>query len=176
MLKVARTYKTNLAAIRLSPGVRSTLPAWYHPYTEPHSIASINAKCLLNNHNVKSVADLVKIANGNAARTRNEAHTPELTCVCMGCVRDRLKGCKTPHMCALEAEARLNDITPKYNLITHERHNTLSLTPDRKARNNIAGMERKGITFDPTITCKDGIAECFRVFTEPGRILRNPTS
>ena len=30
MLKVARTYKTNLAAIRLSPGVRATLPARNH--------------------------------------------------------------------------------------------------------------------------------------------------
>ena len=176
MLKVARTYKTNLAAIRLSPGVRSSLPAWYHPYTEPRPITSVHAKCLMNKHKVRTVADLVKLANEIPARTRDGSHTPALTCVCMGCVQDRLKGCRTPHLCALEAETRLNDIAPKYNPIAHEHHDTLSLTPDRKARNSLARIERKGITFDPTITCKDGIAECFRVFTDPGRISRHPAS
>lgn len=38
MLKVAKKYNTNLAAIRLSPGVQATLPAWYHPYDNPRLI------------------------------------------------------------------------------------------------------------------------------------------
>ena len=176
MLRVAKTYKTNLAAIRLSPGVRATLPAWYHPNAEPRPITNINAKCLLNNHNVKTVADLVKLTNRIPPRTRGESHSPELTCICMSCVHDRRRGCKTPHLCALEAKARLSDIAPKYNPIAHEYHDTLSLTPDRKARNSIAKMTKAGIAFDPTITCKDGITECFRVFTDPDRISGIPAS
>ena len=176
MLKVARTYRTNLAAIRLSPGVRATLPAWYHPSAETRPITNVHAKCLLNVHKVRTVADLVKLANKTPARTHNNIHTPELTCICMECVHDRRKGCKAPHLCALEAEARLNDIAPKYNPIAHEHHDELSLTPNRKARNSIAKMTKKGITFDPTITCKDGIAECFRIFTNPEKISRLPAS
>ena len=176
MLKVARTYKTNLAAICLSPGVRATLPTWYHPYAETRPITNVNTKCLLENHKVKTVADLVKLANNNLARTQNDAHLPALTCTCMGCVHDRLKGCRTPHLCALEAEARLNDIAPKYNLIAFEHHDTLSLTPDQKARNLLAKIEKKEIAFDPTITCKDGIVECFRIFTDPERISTLPAS
>ena len=176
MLKVARTYKTNLAAIRLSPGVRATLPAWYHPSAEPRPITNVNAKCLLENHKVRTVADLVKLANKSLPQPRNESHSPALTCTCMGCVQDRLKGCRTPHLCALEAEARLHDIAPKYNPIAYEQHDTLSLTPDRKARNIIAKMEKKDIAFDPTITCKDGIAECFRIFTDPEKISNTPAS
>lgn len=71
-------------------------------------------------------------------------------------------------------EAKRNSPQIQPNSLEH--HDTLSLTPDRKARNRIARQERKAICFDPSITCKDGIAECFRVFTDPGRISRSPAS
>ena len=176
MLKIAKKHKTNLAAIRLSPGVRATLPAWYHPSTEVRPMTNVYAKCLLNNHKIKTVADLIKSANKTSDRTQNNTHTPNQACICIECVRDRRKGCRNPHACALEAGARLNDIAPKYNPIAVEHHDTLSLTPNRKARNIIARQEKRAICFDPSITCKDGIAECFRVFTDPAKISRTPAS
>lgn len=63
MLKVVKRYNTNLAAIRLSPHVCATLPAWHHPYTEPHPMMNVNVHCLLNKHATKTVADLIKLAS-----------------------------------------------------------------------------------------------------------------
>ena len=176
MLKTARKHKTNLAAIRLSPGVRASLPTWYHPSTETCLMTNVNVKCLLNNHKIKTVADLIKSANKTSDHTQNSIHTPNQACICKECIWDRRKGCRNPHACALEARARLNDIAPKYNPIAIEHHDMLSLTPDRKARNVITRQERKAICFDPLITCKDGIAECFRVFTDLARISRTLAS
>ena len=176
MLNIAKKHKTNLAAIRLSPGVRATLPAWYHPGAATRPLTNVKAKCLLKNHVAKTVKDMINIAKKLRERTRTRAHSPSQACICMECIQDRRKGCINPHACAVEAETRLNDIAPKYNPLAIEHHDTLSLTPNRKARNTVARATDQGITFDPTITCKDGIEECFRVFTNPERISLTPAS
>jgi len=44
----------------------------------------------------------------------------------------------------------------------------------RKARNNAAKEKKSEILFDPSITCKEDITECFRVFTNPNEISRLP--
>ena len=165
MLKVAKKYNTNLAAIRLSPGVRATLPAWYHPYDNPRPMTNVHARCMLNKHATKTVADLIKLANKARGQLVNGMHVPNQTCICRECVQDRRGGCKNPHACALEAVTRLNGIAPKYNPLAIEHHDTLSLTPNRKKRNRAACQEGQSRLFDPTITCKDGIQECFRIFT-----------
>lgn len=174
MLKVARKFSMNLAAIRLSPGVCATLPAWYHPSAATCPITNVNTCCILNKHAAKTVADLIKLANKVMDQTRNTAHSPNQACVCMECVQERQGGCKNPHACTLEALNRINDIAPKYNPLAFEPHDTLSLTPNRKARNSDGRSEGEGVLFDLTITCKDGIQECFRVFTNPNKIMLNP--
>ena len=176
MLRIARKYKTNLAAIRLSPSVRASLPAWYHPYAVPRPITNVSARCLLNKHATKYVADLIKTADKVRRQTRNNAHEPSQACICMECVSNRREGCRNPHACALEAESRLHEIAPKYNPFAREHHDTLSLTPNRKTRNNDAREEGQKVLFDPTITCKNGIDECFRIFTDPERISRLPAN
>lgn len=176
MLKVAKKYNTNLAAIRLSPGVCATLPAWYHPGTAPRSITNVNTHCLLNKHGAKTVADLIKLAAKLNDRLCRSIHSPSQACTCIECGQERRGGCKNPHACALEATTRLNKIAPKYNLLAFEHHDTLSLTPNRKARNNDGRTEGEGVLFDPSITCKDGIQECFRVFTDPEKISLTPAS
>ena len=176
MLKVAKKYKTNLAAIRLSPTIRASLPAWYHPCADPHPITSVNARCLLNNHAARTVADLIKLANKARNRTRNDTHVNNQACICIECVRDRRQGCRNPHSCALKAETCLKDIAPKYNPLAIDPHDTLSLTPDRKARRGNPRNEDHKVLFDPTITCKKNIDECFRVFTDPERISNLPAS
>jgi hypothetical protein len=67
--------------------------------------------------------------------------------------------------------ARLQSLSPKTNPLTEDpAHANLSLTPRRKAINESAKVANKDVTFDPTITCKDEIAEGFRIFTTPERI------
>ena len=62
MLKVTKKHGTNLATIQLSTEVRMKLPAWYHPFSEPHPMISTTAQCLLRRHKAITVADLVKSA------------------------------------------------------------------------------------------------------------------
>ena len=115
MLNLAKKYHTNLAAIRLSPSVRARLPAWYHPGAASRSLTNVKAKYMLNIHNAKSVEDLIKLAKKLRARTRNNHHEPSQACICAEFARDRLRGCRNPQACAVEAETRLNDLSPKYN-------------------------------------------------------------
>ena len=72
MLKTARKYQVNLAAIRMTPHLLAQLPAWYHLSADQKPINNLRAKCLLQTHNVSKVADLVK----TSARLRHPAqHT-----------------------------------------------------------------------------------------------------
>jgi ribonuclease HI len=50
----------------------------------------------------------------------------------------------------------------------------VSLTPRRKQHNITARQNDDRICFDPTITCKENLAECFHVFTNPEKISNLP--
>ncbi|KAH9015245.1 hypothetical protein EDB83DRAFT_2211757, partial [Lactarius deliciosus] len=170
MLKTAKKYKTNLAAIRISPALWAKLPAWYHPGAAPCPMTNVASRC----HAIKTVADLIKLAGKIRQRNRTTDHVPSQLCVCADCARDRLLGCRNPHACATEAALRINDISPKYNPYAPERHDDLSLTPNRKEKNRKAHESEGEVLFDPTITCKEGIEECFRRFTDPNRLTLIP--
>ena len=80
-----------------------------------------------------------------------------------------------PHMCAEEALQRIHNIKPKLNpLQPNGHHGNLSLTKRCKARNAMAIQNQGVVLFDPSITSKNDLAECFRVFAEPNRISEIP--
>lgn len=177
MLAVGRKYNANLAAIRLTPNLQAQLPAWYHVASEPAPIRSAASKCLLNTHRVTRVSDLISIS----ARIRNPdpilAHTETENCVCNECIDDQINGCKNPHACATEALARINKITLKLNPLYRGNHlEGLTLTRRRKADNEHAKLNCGEILFDPMFTCKNNLAECFRIFTNPDCISNIPAS
>ena len=71
----------------------------------------------------------------------------------------------------MDALARIDLIVPKLNpLDPGDNHDNLSLTPARKNNNREARATNGKIRFDPSITCKHNLAECFRIFTDPNRI------
>ena len=114
-----------------------------------------------------------------SARLRNQywtqRHFALPNCPCVDCTNDRSLHCSNPHRCASEALERLHKIYPKLNpLRLGDPHDNLSLTRHRKALNKLAHAERGEILFDPSITCKDSLAECFRVFTDPKRLSSIP--
>lgn len=115
MLKVAISYNTNLAAIKMSVRLCQDLPAWYHIDNQLASISSRAAKCLLTKHQVTTAADLVKMS----AHIRNphppEDHRPNPFCPCRDCTADQEKGCYNPHDCATEALMKLESISPRLN-------------------------------------------------------------
>jgi ribonuclease HI len=177
MLKVARKYNINLEALRLTTQLRAQLPAWYHIAAPPRPLTGITAKCLLGTHQNTTVAHLLKTSMRirNPNENPQSPHSPRMFCYCQDCSSDRMKGCRNPHACATEAQTRLEQIFPKFNpLSPGHAHGNLSLTKRRKRRNAIAKPLNGEILFDPTITSREDLSECFRIFTDPKRISSNP--
>lgn len=98
-------------------------------------------------------------------------HTPSAWCICPDCVKDRIKKCKDSNKCATEAQNKTNALYPKYNLqIPDYNHGDLSLTASRKRKNLQVKYQNEFITFDPSITDKNDLTECFRIFTDPNKV------
>ena len=179
MLKTAKKYNTHLAAIRITPQLRAQLPAWYHIASAPRPIGNAASTCLLRNHDVTKVTDLIK----TSARERNPNRNPDMPhhnqrfCRCRDCDEDRAKGCQNPYLCAQEALTRLEQIAPKLNPMTPgNTHGNFSLTESRKRRNQLAKERNEAILFDPSITTKGSLADCFRIFTNPDQISNLPAN
>ena len=175
MLKAARKHNTNLAAIRISVNLQSQLPAWYHLASDKSPLNTAPSKCLLMHHNASTVSDLLRISSRLRNHGWTQRHFALPNCPCADCSHDRSLCCSNPHHCASEALERLHKIYPKLNpLRLGDPHDNLSLTRHRKAQNMQARAERGEILFDPSITCKDTLAECFRVFADPKRLTSTP--
>ena len=177
MVTAAQKYDANLAAIRLTPQLKSLLPAWYHIAADPRPITNVESKCLLNTHETTRVADLIQMSARLREPQGDRTHLNGPQCICQDCVRDRRKGCKNPHACAVEARIRIENIAPKLNPNhTGDNRDNLTLTRNRKQSNEAARRTQGEIIFDPTITCKDDLSECFRIFTNPNQITNIPAS
>ena len=151
------------------------LPAWYHPFAEPHPMTNATAQYLLRRHKVSTVAELVKQAKKIQAQHQNDEHSPTPNCTCQPCTTERDNRCWNPHTCTTGALVRKHDLAPKYNpLQIGEQHDKLSLTIWRKTNNTKAKADDKEIIFNPSITCRDSIAECFKIFTDPKCLLPIP--
>ena len=174
MVKVGTKHKLDLTAIRISPQLRAQLPAWYHRDSAPCPIRSNASKCLLERHSIKKVTDLLQVSARIHNPRPNQDHRPIQNCTCIECIEDRLRECRNPHGCAQEALTRIQRIAPKLNPLRDDRHGDLSLTARRKTRNETAKRTQGAIIFDPSITCKNDLSECFRIFTNPERATNIP--
>jgi ribonuclease HI len=86
------------------------------------------------------------------------------------CTKNKRLECLDPHKCTLKALIRIQNIGPKPNPILGLQHDNLSLTRQRKGINETAREMHGEILFDPSITAKNDLGECFRIFTNPERI------
>src|SRR6266851_1456690 len=176
MLGIAKKYKMNLATIHLTPNLNPQLPAWYHLVTETRPMLGVAMKCLIKKHQAMTVADLLRMST----RIRNaeaEQHRPSPYCQCRDCELDKQKDCLNPHACATEASIRLQLIAPKLNPLARPPPcDNLSLTATRKTNNKTAQRTNQDITFNLTITSRTNLMECFRIFTDPGRISNSPAT
>ncbi|KAG1829528.1 hypothetical protein DFJ58DRAFT_611657, partial [Suillus subalutaceus] len=96
-------------------------------------------------------------------------------CPCDECTEDRLAGCQNPHKCAQTAKDILDNLLPKFNPNTTPRKDNLTLTHRRLEKNARARKQPQGeVLFDPAITARDNLSDCFRIFTLPSRSLQIP--
>ena len=175
MLKTAKKYNANFMTIRLSQKLKQQLPAWFQIEADHWAINNRAAKCLLQKHKAKTITDLMKISARIRENAAPQAHRPTNYCNCQACTKDHKRDCIHSHDCAKEALARINKMIPKLNpLYPENRPDNLTLTKRRKEQNKKAKEENGAIIFDPSVTTKDDLSECFRVFTEPQRTSKNP--
>ena len=175
MLKAAKDHNVNFMTIKLSPELKQQLPAWFQIGTDHWGINNKSARCLLNKHKARTIADLMKTSARIRENTNPPTHRPTNYCRCQACTNDNEKECTHPHDCATEALARIKKTLPKHNpLDPRDGRDNLSLTKRRKDQNKRAREVNGTIIFDPSITTKDDLSECFRVFTDPQRTTRNP--
>ncbi|KAN0107309.1 hypothetical protein V8E52_010245, partial [Russula decolorans] len=142
MLKAAKNQNVNFMTIRLSQQLKQELPAWFQVGADHWAINNRSAKCLLNKHKAKTIADLMKVSARIRDNTNPLVHRPTNYCNCPACADDQRKDCTHSHDCATEALARINRTLPKLNpLGPGIRHDNLSLTNRRKNQNRKAREE-----------------------------------
>jgi len=69
----------------------------------------------------------------------------------------------------------LNLIPPKHNPMKQDLPDRMFLTRSWKLQNERARQNNGKLIFDLMITCKDSLAECFRIFTDPEKSSTNMT-
>ena len=138
------------------------LPAWFHLGATPRTYNKLRDKCLKSRHRVGKVKNLRSLTK---RLKQGSAHQQHSNYPCNDCKKDRLKGCKDPHKCALKANTLLSGLTPKFNPAASRQHDNLTLTHHRLEKNanaNIRGGDK--VTFNPTVMTRTSLADCFRVF------------
>jgi hypothetical protein len=163
LLKTAQTHNVTFAPLKLSKHLKKQLPAWLHIGAPPNAYHGTKDACLKKTHKVSIVKNLVKLAR--RIRDLNLQHRPQCDFECQPCTKDRHKGCKNPHKCTTTARLLLENLAPTYNTSQKCPEDSLTLTHHRTEKNSRA-IVKKGdeIVFDPTITTRSSLSECFHIF------------
>ncbi|KAG1840058.1 hypothetical protein DFJ58DRAFT_667328 [Suillus subalutaceus] len=172
MLKTAKLYNMSFAPVKLSQPLKKQLPAWLHLGAPPKTYKKLRDSCLQHNHGIRSVKDLMKL-NGRPLNEKH--HQAKGNCTCTLCIDDRLAGCKNPQKCMLAASSILTKLTPIFSPLNTPPSDDLTLTHHRREKNSRALTQRRGdIIFDPSVTEKTDLAECFRIFSDSNKTQQIP--
>jgi ribonuclease HI/exonuclease III len=180
-LIVARQFGTTVAAVKMSDEMKRQFPAWGHLGAQNWTYNTTFDRCLKTAHRARTYGDLVDMV---ALMKPHAGHSAQRNCTCTQCESYRREGCLDPIKCALRAKRILAKIPGKYAITPLPRNDGLTLTHRRLERN--ARNERRRteeVTFDPTVTVKTSLSECFRTFVnkeqlcdEPAHRLLHPTT
>ncbi|KAI0037492.1 hypothetical protein FA95DRAFT_1457468, partial [Auriscalpium vulgare] len=175
MLKAAKTYNAQFAVLKLSKELKRQLPAWYHLGTDKPKPIAAKSKCLMHVHKVRTTADVEQIAERLLPNRPGRPHYAVARCACAPCKADTRRGCRNPHKCAKEAQEILRRMNAKTNPETASPKDGLTLTKRRRDKNIRAMASKTGVVlFNPTVTASKSFADCFRVFTDPGKMAPIP--
>ncbi|KAG1879326.1 hypothetical protein C8R48DRAFT_570982, partial [Suillus tomentosus] len=165
MLKTAKKFNLSFAPQKLSNNLKLQLPTWFHLGAPPKTYNKSKDKCLQMNHETNTIKDLLMTSKRICTNTTTPKHSPRKNCTCQACKTDRNNGCLNPHKCATSANTILNKLSPKLNPLTESNKDDLTLTHHRKEKNNQTFITMKGeITFDPSLTIRTCLSDCFRIF------------
>ncbi|KAG2741207.1 hypothetical protein P692DRAFT_201656225, partial [Suillus brevipes Sb2] len=169
LLKTAKQFNISFAPIKISKDIKKQLPTWCHIGAPKKTYHKSKDKCLQGSHKSQTIKNMLKICKRlTDIRNSSQPHFPRKDCPCPPCKKDRINGCLNPHKCAATAREILSKITPKFDTRTKPKRDELSLTHRRKEKNIQAHERRRGeILFDPTVTIRTSLKDCFRIFVDP---------
>src|SRR5204862_5125165 len=154
MIKVGREYNVKLQALLPSQKLREEMPIWLHIGAHEALKELTNkteAKCLRHKHKVKLVSHLRRIV----MEPTHENHMPRGNCRCPTCRETRQNTrCNNPHKCRQMAQTMLDQLTPKWNILTRRLNDNLNITPRRKSKKKQAEKTGDAIQFDTNIKMK----------------------
>jgi hypothetical protein len=146
------------------------MPAWLHLGAPPKTYHKGKDKCLQMAHNIKSLKDLRRLAG---RPTNTNTHNTAATCPCDACIENQLAGCKDPNKCGQVAQKILDNLNPIFNPNTSPKKDNLTLTHRRQEKNiQVRTQNNGGIIFDPSVTSKNQLSECFRIFVNTDRLMQ----
>jgi ribonuclease HI/exonuclease III len=144
MLKIGRKYNIGLDALKLSKETKLELPIWHHlAVTNNHLWNKKGGRQLRQNHNVKTVNDLIEIVKSNSIGTRCNNHN---SCIAVG--ESILQ--KLP----IKFDPQMN--TPYKDRLDH--------TPRRKRKYDAIESKEDPICFNPDITERKDPEYAIRIF------------
>jgi hypothetical protein len=179
MIKAAKKHQIAFAPINISQELRERLPSWQHLGVEKQAQQNPRSRCLAKNHESRQVKDVLNVTERLKGDYRGGLHSPVFSCHCEDCITDREKGCENPQRCALEVQKRLESITPKLNPMRPPNQDNLTPTTPgigrtQQTEDDNEEEDSPGITFNPSVTEKTDLSECFRIFVDPNKIKNRP--
>lgn len=178
LLKTAKKYNVTLEAVKPTTEMKMQMPAWYHIGVEKQltSVRNSTAKqCLLHNHDIKTMGDLVRLTRQYNPAPNNHKRRCNCACTTFATVRGST-GCENPDTCQRTAAHMINQMPRKWNPQEQPVADGLSLTHQRKARNNSARDNNEQIIFNPSVNPENGLTAAIRVFGEPTAQSRDPAA
>lgn len=162
MLRVARKHSISFNILEISETLKMDMPIWFHIGLSDERNMRWNAGqavCLRKAHKVKSVGDMLKVADDTDER-KNSHHKRRKNCACPQCKLHREAGCMNPHKCGDFARSLLGKLKRRWN--PKEKMSDRLLTEEERAAAQAEGVR----VFEPGISTSKSLGEGFRVFTD----------
>ena len=78
MLTTAKKFNVHFTAVKISQDLKEKMPAWHHLGLTPRQYRKRKSKCILNNHTVSMIIDMIKLAERTKhPETQPRRHVPQ---------------------------------------------------------------------------------------------------
>ncbi|KAJ7881455.1 hypothetical protein B0H13DRAFT_1891329 [Mycena leptocephala] len=187
MIKATNKYRLEFTVLSISKDIQLQMPVWNHIALIGPKFEKIQrkeaVKCLRHNHNTRSVADILKIAERKTTVIRqphsiNPSGIGRKNCGCQLWRRDRLEfGCSNPGQCVEAAKALLDCIYPKWSplIANNDLCDNLKLSEIEESSNSHGREDEDALlTFDPDFRLSH-LSCGFRIFALEDHTTELPT-
>ncbi|KAJ7749017.1 hypothetical protein B0H14DRAFT_2296542, partial [Mycena olivaceomarginata] len=141
--------------------IKEELPIFFHVGLKKGRTKHNNsecARCLRDNHNMRTTGDTLAIVERNYFR-----HSRRKNCACGSCREDRGRGCISPCLCQEEAIKFLDGLAEKWDPRRKINQPCAELTEEEIDANKAAMDKDEPVIFDPKIIVHK-LSEVFRIF------------